>query len=545
MYFDSVTMFIFLLSGSRYLEMRARHYRNSFSSDFFSLLPSVAIKVAADGTQQLIPLEQLQCGDIAWVRSGEVLPADGYLLDDHCRINEAALTGEYVPVLKRSGDSLLAGSINSEQALTMRVSAVGAQLRIAAIDAVTRQAQNWKPRLAQLADRLASGFVVAILLLAALTYAGWHWLDPQRAFWIALSVLVVSCPCALSLATPLALTNATNTLRRRGLLVTRADAWEQLPTITDVVFDKTGTLSEGCISIAAIEPCGARSAAICRDLAAALEIGSNHPIAAAFAAEYVLAAGERRQYATGKTGGGVEGIVGGRRYRLGDAAFALQLSGLNESQLSDTQLMNPEQRAGHWILLADHRGPVCWFRLQDRLRSDAASTLAALRERGLQLHLLSGDSSGSAAELAAQLGIEHALSGATPEQKLLYVQQLQRAGKRVLMVGDGINDIPVLAAADVSMAMHAASQLAKSNADCLLLSARLDRILLLLDVGTQTRRIVRENLAWALLYNAVAIPLAALGWVAPWLAAAGMSLSSLLVTVNALRLQYNGKPQPH
>jgi Cu2+-exporting ATPase len=513
--------------------MRARHYRNSFSSDFFSLLPSVAIKVGSDDTQHSVPLEQLQCGDKVWVRSGEVLPADGYLLDAYRHINEAALTGEYMPVAKRCGDTLLAGSVNSEQALTMRVSAVGAQLRIAAIDAITRQAQSWKPRLTQLADRLAGVFVAAIMVLAALTYLAWHWLDPQRAFWITLSVLVVSCPCALSLATPLAITSATNTLRRCGLLVTRADAWELLPSITDVVFDKTGTLSEGCISVVATEPCGARSAAICRDIASALESGSNHPIAAAFAAEHVVAAQQCRQYASdGSTGGGVEGVVAGRRYRLGSAAFALQPSS-----------QRAEPRAGHWILLADDSGPVCWFRLQDRLRADAAATLAALRERGLRLHLLSGDRSGSATELAAQLGIQRSLDSASPEQKLAYVQALQRSGKRVLMVGDGINDIPVLAAADVSVAMQAASQLAKTNADCILLTTRLDRLLLLFDVATKTRRIIRENLAWALLYNVVAIPFAALGWVAPWLAAAGMSLSSLFVTANALRLQHRGDRQ--
>lgn len=520
-YYDSATMFIFLLIGARYLEMRARHFGGRLGNDLLSLLPATATRIAADGTQQIIPLEQLQPGDRARVGEGQYLPADGELLDDSAHINEAAITGEFLPVHKRHGDLLLAGSVNGEQPLTLRVTAVGQQLRLTAIAQLSRDAAAQKPRIAQLADRLASHFVAVILLTAAATWLAWHFVEPARAFWIALSVLVVSCPCALGLATPIALTNATTTLRRLGLLVTRGDAWEQLPRITDIVFDKTGTLSEGRVHIAASVPVGTRDPAVCWRIAAALESGSAHPIARAFSEDYCGAPAERQQFIAGA---GVEGEIAGRRYRLGVPAFAL----VAPPSAPDAN--------GHWLLLADEAEALCWFRIDDRARDDAAATVAALRARGYRVHLLSGDRSHAVATLAAELGIEHAVAGAQPESKLDYVRALQREGRRVLMVGDGVNDIPVLAAADVSIAMAAASQLAKANADCIFLAPKLDRLLMLIDHARRTHRIVRENLAWALLYNLIAIPLAAAGLVPPWLAAVGMSLSSLLVVGNALRL---------
>lgn len=531
-YFDSITMFIFLLLGARYLEMRARHFRHSVGSDLLNLLPNAAIKLDDSEKQITVPIEQLHIGDRVLVRSGETIPADGKLLDAYAQINESAVSGEYLPVSKRRGDALIAGTLNGATALTFEISGIGTQLRIAAIQRLTRQAQQWKPRLAQIADRIASIFTLGVIALAALTYliwswAPWPWLDAQRALWVTLSVLVVSCPCALSLATPMAITTATNALRRAGILVTRAEVWEQLDTITDVVFDKTGTLSEGRVSIAEIVACGNRSADICRDIAEALETGSSHPIAQAFATRAATPALDREE----TVGAGVEGSIAGRRYRLGKVEYAAQLF----TELSAV-LDIRKTRRGHWILLADSDGPLCWFRLQDQLRDDAAATVQALQQRGLRVHLLSGDNSDSAVELGQQLRIDRVESGASPERKLQYLTALQDNDRHVLMVGDGINDIPVLAAADISVAMSGASQLAKTNADCILLTSQLNRLTTLFDGAKKTRAIVRENLIWALLYNVIAIPLAAAGWIAPWLAAIGMSASSLLVTANALRL---------
>lgn len=533
-YYDSVTMFIFLLIGARYLELRARHFGGRLSTDLLSLLPTLATKLEADGRARIVPLDQLQVGDNARVSTGQYLPADGVLQEESAYINEAALTGEFMPVRKNCGDALLAGSINGEQTLTMRITAVGQQLRLGAIQRLSRDAAAQKPRLAQFADRLSSHFVVVILLLAAATWIGWHWLDPARAFWIALSVLVVSCPCALGLATPIAITNATTTLRRLGLLVTKADAWEQLPRITDIVFDKTGTLTEGRIRLAETIPCGQRDQSVCRAIAAALESGSSHPIAQAFTeAQPVTPATRQRQY----VGEGIEGVIAGRTYRLGTPNFAAALFA-NPAAPPSTKSNTAAAPVSHgqWLLLADQGEALCWFRLDDSLRADAAATISSLQQAGYTLHLLSGDRSTAVTTLADELHIEHRVAGAMPETKLNYVQSLQRQKRRVLMIGDGINDIPVLAAADVSVAMTTASQLAKTHADCIFLSSRLDRLPLLLHHARRTQTIVRENLIWALLYNAVAIPLAACGLVPPWLAAIGMSLSSLLVVANALRL---------
>ncbi len=536
-YFDSITMFVFLLLGARYLEMRARHFRHQVGADLLRLLPNAAIRLDASDRQSIVPIDQLQVGDRVLVRSGETIPADGYLLDTHAQVNESAVSGEYLPVSKRCGDALIAGTLNGATALTLEISGTGAQLRIAAIERLTRQAQQWKPRLAQIADRIASAFTLGVIVLSALTYfvwswAPWSWLDSSQALWVTLSVLVVSCPCALGLATPMAITTATNALRRAGILVTRAQVWEQLDRITDVVFDKTGTLSEGRVSVSDVIACGSRSADICRDIAEALEAGSSHPIAQAFMTGAITPALERNE----KVGEGIEGVIAGRRYRLGKPCYAAQLfAGDNEEE--SVEALRTGKQYGHWILLADSEGPLCWFRLQDRLRDDAPATVDALQQRGLRIHLLSGDSSDSAAELGMQLQIDRVESGASPERKLQYLAALQRSGRHVLMVGDGINDIPVLAAADISVAMSGASQLAKTTADCILLAPQLQRLTTLFDGARKTRVIVRQNLLWALLYNVVAMPLAAAGLIAPWLAAVGMSGSSLLVTANALRLK--------
>jgi Cu2+-exporting ATPase len=531
-YFDSVSMFIFLLLGSRYLEQRALHYNGRLSTDLLSLLPSAATRLDNLGRTQRVPLEALVIGDTLLVGDGEAIPADGDLLDAHASVNEAALTGEFMPVQKQYGDMLLAGSINGAQPLTMTIGKLAQHSRMATIHALSRRALLQKPRITQLADRIASHFVVAILGLAALTYAVWLWVEPARAFWVVLSVLVVSCPCALSLATPAVIANATQALRRFGLLVTRADAWEKLGSITDVVFDKTGTLTEGRMCVTAVAPCRARNATIDLDIAAALEVGSNHPLAQAFDKRNITPALAPEYY----VGAGVEGTIAGRRYRLGNAQFALQLCGA-EGDPHGAE-MQPPSTGGQWILLADSQAPLCWFCIGDELRANTPAVIHALRRRGLTLHILSGDNSNAAHTLAAQLKIGNVVASATPEQKLDYIKTLQRDGRRVLMVGDGINDIPVLAAADVSIAMTAASQLAKTNADCILLSPQLDRLPLLFACARKVKRVMQENLAWALGYNAIAIPLAALGWVPPWLAAVGMSLSSLLVVGNALRLRY-------
>ena len=527
-YFDSVTMFTFLLLGGRYLEMRARHYSGRLSSDLHSLLPSTAllIETTESGEQQRsIPLTNLRAGDTLLVKPGQVIPADGVIQRGASNINEAQLTGEFDPQSKSEGDAVVAGTINVSAPLVIDVEHTGTELQIETINELLTQAQTHKPRIAVLADRLSTYFISVILVVTVATFVVWQQIDPDQAFWIMLSVLVVSCPCALSLATPTALTAATNRLRQAGLLIADAQVWEKMPTLTHVVCDKTGTLTKGKLSLQHCQPLANYPKDDCLRWAGMLEAGSEHPIARAFQGQ----ANELADNIEIHVGEGVSGQINGEKFRIGTAQFACAL----------TDQTPPTQPSGEglWILLTHQTGPCAWFQLQDELRDDAQTTISHLQQLGLSVHMLSGDSSGSAERLSQQLGIEHCIAGASPKQKLETIAELQAQGGRVMMLGDGINDIPVLAAADVSIAMANASDLAKTHADGILLSGQLRSIVELIELAKRTRTTIRQNLSWSLLYNFSVIPLAAQGLIPPYLAAIGMSLSSLLVLLNALRLQ--------
>ncbi|MCR8923662.1 heavy metal translocating P-type ATPase [Dasania sp. GY-MA-18] len=529
-YFDSVTMFTFLLLAGRYVEMRARHYHGRLSSHLQSLLPSTATRIDThngEKSQQAVPLFNIQQGDILLVKPGHTIPADGIIVEGQSSINEAQLTGEFTPLNKGCGDSLIAGTINVSNPLSMRVTATGAKLQLESIAQLINQGQHSKPKVAILADRLSLYFISAVLLIAAATYFTWLSIDAQQAFWVSLSVLVVSCPCALSLATPTAITTAGHRLRQSGVFVAKAQLWESLPAIKHIVFDKTGTLTQGKLSIEQTLCCEGFAAEQVLRIAAQLENCSEHPIAAAFSSYSRSQASK----VCSTPYQGLEGEVDGQRYRIGKASFAAAF--YNGDQPSP-----PQQEQGQWILLSNSQGPCAWFQLSDPLRSDTANTVQQLKQQGFTLHLLSGDSSGSAQQLSQQLAMDHCIASASPADKLNYIRQLQQQGP-VMMLGDGINDIPVLAAADVSVAMANAPDVAKTQADCILLSGQLKGILTLYSMATRTQRIIRQNLAWALLYNISIIPLAACGLIPPYLAALGMSLSSLIVLINALRLQRN------
>jgi len=418
---------------------------------------------------------------------------------------------------------VLGGTQNGESPLVIGVERVGADSVLAGIQRLVDRAGAEKPPIARLADRVARVFVPGVLLLAVAVAAAWWHIDRAQAFWVTLSVLVVSCPCALSLATPAALTAATGALLRRGLLVTRAHVLEGLHAATHVVFDKTGTLTQGRFRLTRTVPLRGSAAAALR-AARALECRSEHPIARAFAADDdVVAAADLIAVA----GLGVEGGLDGHRYRIGNPDWVGELGGARPT---------PPDDDGMWILLGTAAGAVAWFELEDTPRPEAAGALEALRRRGLELHLLSGDPSCAVPRLAERLGIAVALRGATPEAKLRHVQALQRAGGVVVMVGDGVNDAPVLGAAQVSVAMGGGTDLALSRADAVLLSEDLGVLAEAIGLAHRTRRVLYQNLAWSIGYNAVALPLAALGWVTPYWAALGMSASSLVVVLNALRL---------
>ncbi|WNW10966.1 heavy metal translocating P-type ATPase [Pseudomonas sp. DTU_2021_1001937_2_SI_NGA_ILE_001] len=531
LYFDAVGMFaLFLLSG-RYLERRARQRTAAATTQLVRLLPPSCLRLDAQGQQQRVLLSELRLGDRVLVLPGALVPADGRIVEGLSSLDESLLTGEYLPQPRQPGDRVTAGTLNVDSPLSVEVQALGQDTRLSAIVRLLERAQTDKPRLARLADRAAQWFLLGSLLACVAVGALWWQLDPSRAFWIVLAMLIATCPCALSLATPTALTAATGSLHRLGLLLTRGHVLEALEQVDTVVFDKTGTLTEGRLQLRRVLPLAELDGETCLSLAAALENRTQHPIARAFGPSTQVA--EALQVHAGL---GLQGVVDGQCLRIGQPAFVCALSGT-------TPLTVPED-SGQWLLLGNQQGALAWLVLDDRLRDDAPDLLQACRARGWRTLLLSGDSSPMVTQVAAQLGIDDARGGLRPDDKLQVLHGLHREGRKVLMLGDGINDVPVLAAADISVAMGSATDLAKTSADAVLLCNRLGTLVQAFELARRTRRVIRQNLLWAGLYNGLVLPFAALGWVTPMWAAIGMSLSSLIVVLNALRLSRVTPPLP-
>ncbi len=527
-YYDSVAMFVFFLLTGRFLEMNARRRAGAAVEELVKLIPAATTRLpnwpARDEEQ--VPVARLAVGDHVLVRPGETLPADGVVVDGDSAVNEAMLTGESLPVSKSVHARVVGGSLNQASPLVVQVDKLGADTRLAAIVRLLDRAQSEKPRIGQLADRAAAWFVGLLLLITVAVGLAWYVIDPSKVLWIVVSILVVTCPCALGLATPAALTTATGRLTRLGLLTTRGHALETLARATDLVFDKTGTLTHGQLSVRRVVPLGGRSESDVRALATALEAGSEHPIARALRMTDfpAFSASEIRN----TPGRGVEGTINGHTYRVGSPRFAAQ---------TEQPPVPPEQTSEEsWVALGDESGLIAWFALADSPRSDAAASLIALQQQGLRLHLLSGDGEAAVKAIAQQLGISEWRAGALPEDKLAYVKALQQEGRIVAMVGDGINDAPVLAGAQVSIAMGEGADVAQAAADMVMLGGRLATLADGIALARKTQHIIRQNLGWALGYNLIAIPAAALGHVTPWIAGIGMSASSLLVVLNALRL---------
>lgn len=609
-YFDSVTMFVAFLLLARYLELRVRQASRSGAEMLARQLPATCERIGGTGDAsrrpgdhggdgngddsrsfgaetrgERIPVVRLRAGDRILVRAGDIVPADGQVTSGASDVDESMLTGESRPVRKEAGSRLLAGCFNATSPLVLRVERVGAGTRLAEIVNLLDRALAEKPRLAALADRVAGWFIAVLLCLAAATGIVWWQIDTSRALAVTIAVLVVSCPCALSLATPAALAAAGAALSRRGLLVTRGHALETLARVTDVVLDKTGTLTEGRFALVAIHAAGGEMAGRdCLALAAALERSGEHPLAhglveaadrlghaagtgneAAREANAAGAAGaaDARENACGiealrnVPGQGIEARVNGRRIRLGRQSFVLGIEqssgvpggagcpvtpvpGLTGGPVRGAACEVagiPSSREGATqVWLGDEAGVMAIFVLADRERVQTARLLAALHRRGVHCHLVSGDGEPTVRWWAAHLGIERYRGAMTPEDKRDYVDALQRNGAVVLAVGDGINDAPVLAQAQVSIAVGSGAPLAQAGADLVLTHGGVAEIAAALTMARRTGAVMRQNLGWAFTYNVIAIPLAATGHVTAWMAGIGMSVSSLLVVANAWRL---------
>jgi Cu2+-exporting ATPase len=552
-YFDSLTMFVAFLLVGRWLEAAARERALAGVADLLARLPETVERLLGDGRIETVTLRRLRPGDRVRVAVGQAVPADGIVETGRSHADESLLTGESTPVPKRPGDALAAGSLNLSGPLTVRLTRAARDSRLQEIADLVEAASARKPRIAQIADRWAGPFLVAVLVLAALAWAVWHVIDPSRAIWVAASVLVVTCPCALSLATPTALLAAAGTLARRGLLARSPQAIEALASVDAFIFDKTGTLTHDRLSLERLDLLEG-AAALSLDAAgvlavtAALEAGSLHPAATALRRTARSSTLPAVRDVVEHGGAGLSGqvLLDGRWLdaRIGSAAFA----GVHAAAPAAAARPRPDAdsaaaarsltgaAAPGGIRLALDGRPVARFELAETVRADAASALAALRADGATVEILSGDETARVARLAERLELDAWRAEASPQQKLATLAARQAEGRRVAMVGDGINDAPVLARADLSVSFTTAAPLAQHQAELLLLGGRLETLVEARRLARRTMRIVTENLAFAALYNAVSIPLALAGLLPPWLAGLGMAVSSLVVVLNALRL---------
>ena len=523
-YFDSVSMFVFLLLGARYLELRARHRGSAQSDALIDATPLLAQRRRADGELETVAALKLASGDRVHIEDGGTVPADGVLESTSVQVDEALLSGESRPQQRQRGERLMAGSVLLTGPAELRVEHGGADTGVARLGALAARARQARS-LTGSSDRDVSRFVRRVLLLTMLTALGWLLVDPSRAFDAAIAVLVVACPCAFALTMPVTLTRAMAQLARHHVLVTDGNALLALASIDRALFDKTGTLAVPRLDVAATEPLRGNSREQVLAWAMALASQSSHPLARALTE---AARGEVRssqaQDVRVTLAAGIEGTLDGRVLRLGRVGFAL------DGQRIDVRL------ADDAMVLADEHGPLARFHFHEQPRTDAAATLQQLRHAGVGVCMASGDSADRVAALAARLDIDDWHARQLPADKLAQLRSLQAAGHTVLAVGDGSNDAPLLAAADISAALTSGTDLAQAQADLLLLDGHLDGLLQARKIAVRMQEVVGQSRRWALLYNLLAVPFAAFGLVPPWLAAIGMSLSSLVVVLNALRV---------
>ena len=523
-YFDSVVMFVLLLLAARTLQDAGKARAAAHLRRLSSAQPSVAQRCETEGVRA-VPVSSLAVGDRVVVAPGEAVPVDGTLDGLAGAFDESLLTGESAAVQRGAGDSVMAGSINvGHQPVHIQVERVGQGSALSQVTRLMQRAESERPQVQMLADRIAGWFLSFMLSVVAIALMVWWPQSPSTAISVALALLVATCPCALSLAVPTVLASASSRLARQGIVLARADVLLRLRDVDTVCFDKTGTLTTGALVLERTLVLGHRDAAQCRQRAAALESGSSHPIARALAAEQ---AGDVAQQVSFEAGVGVRGEIDGHVYALGAP----------EALADRASLAIPEDASGlTWVLLTEDGVAQALFGFAPQLRSDAAATVRGLLETGRSVVMLSGDAEPAVRHMAERLGIQHWYARQSPGDKLARLENLRANGHAVLAVGDGVNDAPLLTAADASAALASGSALRQAHADVLLTGSRLEGLAELLTTAQRARRTVVQNLAWAVTYNAVMVPLAFSGVLVPWIAALGMGMSSLVVVANSLRL---------
>jgi Cu2+-exporting ATPase len=515
-YFESLCMLVFLLLISRYLEHSARYKAAQASANMLEYMPTTATLINDD---DLIPVlaKSLKVDQLVLVKAGELVPVDGIIIQGQGQLDQAMLTGEFDLISKFTGDQVLAGSLNQLGTLTVKVSASLQHSTLNQISKLQTQAMSTKPRIASLADQFSQYFVIAVLLIACISYLVWLQIDSSEALWVMVAVLIATCPCALGLATPSALSCAIANLNSKGVLLKRGDALQQLASVDWIGLDKTGTLTEGKFSLIQCVNLSEQPDINMFEVAASIEQYSSHPIARAFSHYDSPHTVIEFQSEIGK---GVSGLIEGTLYKLGAATFL------------DFQVPKSMQTCN--VFLQSDLGILCGFLLTDKLRPHGNTLIESFRP--YNVHLISGDIAPIVESVAKELGIHNWLAEQSPEDKLHAIKEAQSKQHIVLMVGDGINDGPVLAQADVSITLGAGSDLAKSSADIVLLDNELAKLKVIFIIAARCTTKIKQNIGWAIGYNLLILPLAVMGLLSPWMAVLGMSISSLIVVVNSTRL---------
>ena len=546
-YFEASAAIVTLVLLGQVLELRARSRTGAAIRALLSLSPSTA-RILRDDTERDIPLDQVKPGDRLRVRPGEKIPVDGVVLDGISSVDESMITGESIPVLKEAGSRVIGATVNTTGSFIMRAERVGKETLLARIVQMVSQAQRSRARIQRLADRVAAWFVPAVIAIAVLTFVVWSFFGPEPRLAYALvnavAVLIIACPCALGLATPMAIMVGTGRGARAGVLIKNAEALEIFEKVDTLVFDKTGTLTEGKPTVESVVAVSGGNEIELVRLAASLERGSEHPLASAI----VAAARENHMTLSSaadfqsRTGLGISGKVDGKTVSAGNEQFFRQ-TGISIDVLNQTAA--DLRRSGQTVIFVALDGrPAGLIGIADPIKANTLQALRDLKAAGLRIVMLTGDSQGTAAAVAAKLGIDDFEAEILPDKKSEVVRHLQEQGRIVAMAGDGINDAPALAQADVGIAMGTGTDVAMESAGVTLVKGDLAGIVRARNLSQVTMRNIRQNLFFAFIYNLLGVPIAAgvlypfFGWLlSPILAAVAMSFSSVSVIANSLRLR--------